>query len=113
MNVDYSQVLDLAAGLHAAPEELAPRAQAIVTKIGFDTVAGAQAIAPVDTGALKSSISVDIGDLQFTAGPSVNYGGYVEYGTSKMAAEPYMGPVFGRQVDICDRVLGQTAQDLL
>lgn len=113
MYVDYSEVTHLVGSLAVVPEEIGPVAQRVVTKVGHDTVARAQAIAPVDTGALRSSISVDVGDLEFTAGPSVNYAGYVEYGTSKMSAEPYMGPAFAEQVDVLDRILGQVAADLL
>ncbi len=48
----------------------------------------AQAYVPVDTGRLQESI---------TAGPTgvtsdVEYAGFVEYGTSDTAAQPYMRP---------------------
>ena len=58
----------------------------------------AVSICPVETGNLASSIQVlgDFPSFEFVA-DAVNkdgeyYGGYVEYGTSKMAAEPFMWP---------------------
>jgi HK97 gp10 family phage protein len=55
---------------------------------------------PVDTGFLRSSITVGRidggslrpGDLSAQVGPEANYGGYVEYGTSRAGAQPYMTP---------------------
>lgn len=56
---------------------------------------------PVDTGALKSSIGVwttkpmtrDIGD-------GVEYGIYIEKGTSRMAARPWLGPSVEAERDV-------------
>ena len=49
-------------------------------------------LCPVDTGNLQSSIgySVDGTDLNFEA--TAEYAGFVEYGTSKMAAQPFFMP---------------------
>lgn len=56
----------------------------------------ARSRAPVDTGALRSSIesvSVEAGkSAEVQVG--VEYGAYVEYGTYKMAAQPYLSPAF-------------------
>jgi HK97 gp10 family phage protein len=56
--------------------------------------------APVDTGFLRSSITVGRigggrlrpGDMDAQVGPEAEYGGYVEYGTSNAGAQPYMTP---------------------
>jgi HK97 gp10 family phage protein len=60
----------------------------------------AQSMAPVDTGTLRASIHVN--DVQSSAtevtakvstgGEASEYAEYQETGTSKMAAQPYMGP---------------------
>jgi len=46
----------------------------------------------VDTGALRNSIGTNVTGLSAEIGPTVNYAPYQEYGTSRMAAHPYMGP---------------------
>ncbi|RSN12810.1 hypothetical protein DMB42_11570 [Nonomuraea sp. WAC 01424] len=58
-------------------------AKVVVKKIGFDTVAGAQSLAPVDTGNLVGTIGVDPVDewMGFEAGPTASYGADVEFGT--------------------------------
>lgn len=91
------------AGLKVAAE-----AAHVVRRAGQAVVRDAQALAPVDTGALRSSISVDYGDtgLSFEAGPTVVYGRYVEEGTSRMAPHAYLGPAFDRNVPGAVAALG-------
>lgn len=77
-----------------------------VGKIGHDVVHDAQVVVPVDTGNLKNSIGVDIDPdgLGFDAGPTADYGAHVEFGTVKMAAQPYMIPAWRRQTANLDEV---------
>ena len=63
-------------------------ADVAVRKTGLDIVRIAQVQAPVDTGHLRASI----GMTSVEVGPTAHYGAYVEYGTYKMAAQPYMSP---------------------
>lgn len=48
---------------------------------------------PYRTGFLLASFRHKVGDLQATWRPTVKYAGFVEYGTSMMAARPYMGQI--------------------
>jgi HK97 gp10 family phage protein len=48
---------------------------------------------PVDTGTLRDSIHQEIvSDLVGQLVADTDYAGYVEFGTSKMGAQPYMQP---------------------
>jgi len=47
---------------------------------------------PVDTGRLRSSISRDVQKDEATVGTNVNYAQFVEYGTKRMKAQPFMRP---------------------
>jgi len=76
-------------------QALQEAAKLAITKACFDTQAKAQAIVPVDTGNLKNSIQVDLSELEELSGevvPQAEYAVYVEFGTSKMPAQPYMTP---------------------
>ncbi len=55
-------------------------------------VAQAQADAPVRTGFLRSSISRLVSGGKFVVAALASYAGYVEYGTSRMSARPYLTP---------------------
>ena len=59
-------------------------------------LATSQGNVPVDTGALKASGYSESGESGKTAevGYTAEYAGYVEYGTYKMSAQPYLGPAF-------------------
>lgn len=73
-----------------------PRLAVATQKTVTDTTNTARQLAPVDTGYLRSSITGDteVGGQtvrgEVTAG--ANYAIYVEKGTSRMAAQPFMRP---------------------
>lgn len=52
----------------------------------------AKGLSPVDTGNLRSSISHEVNPDHAKIGTNVEYAPYLEYGTVKMAAQPYLRP---------------------
>ncbi len=75
-----------AGAVHAAAEQCAGIARGLV---------------PVDTGALKGSIGVVSGGRYASSVvASAPHAAMVEYGTSKMAAQPYMLPAAQRTAEI-------------
>lgn len=92
--ITYNRLNDLASELHA-------EASRVVRKTARDIEEGAKSIVPVDTGNLKNSIQVkEQDDLNATIGihegSHVEYAAYVEYGTHRMAAQPYLTPAAER-----------------
>lgn len=92
VNADFSAVLQLAADLGKAGPIAAVKAARAVAKTAAMIESGAKQRAPVDTGTLRNSIDSTVSILTAEIGPTANYGAYVEYGTWKMAPQPYMGP---------------------
>ena len=92
--IDTSQLNALTASLVKAESTAKTMAGMAVAKTALDCEAAAKRHAPVDTGALRNSIGTSIAGDRMSAeiGPTVNYGAYVEFGTSRMSAQPYMGP---------------------
>jgi HK97 gp10 family phage protein len=74
------------------------RAVQAVAKAALDIEGQAKAVVPVDTGNLKNSIQTEPGDSDLTkyVGPHTEYAVHVEYGTSRMRAQPYMRPAAER-----------------
>lgn len=64
-----------------------------------------QSLVPVDTGRLQISGSHTHTFLSSTVGYYTNYAEFVEYGTSKMGAQPYLRPAI-------DAFLPQITKDL-
>ena len=52
----------------------------------------AKALVPVDTGNLRNSITHEVEKKEARVGTNVEYGPFVELGTVKMAAQPYLNP---------------------
>lgn len=99
---DFAELMRVAKELEAAGVRALLSADKIVKAYGYAVQAQAQQFAPVDTGTLRSSISVQFvggflrGVVTAIIGPEVEYGGYVEFGTSVMPPHAYLGPALDR-----------------
>jgi HK97 gp10 family phage protein len=87
-----------------------------VIKTLADIEGDAKNIVAVDTGYLKNSISREItadtfagagGQFGGEVGPTAFYGEFVEYGTSRMEPQPFMGPAFERRVPAFMAAMGK------
>ena len=111
ITVDVSDARAFAARCRTAADAAERRAVAAVRKTARDVQADAQRLAPVDTGALKSSISSTVdtfaGGASAEVGPTVEYGSYVELGTSRMAGQPYLSPAFDRRIGPFTRAISK------
>ena len=86
IEIKFNHFPQLAEKAHAAVSE-------IVRKAAFDVEGQAKTFVPIDTGALHNSIDVQMeGDLTAIIAPHTEYAAFVEFGTSKMSAQPYMTP---------------------
>lgn len=75
---------------HTVIETLGP---AVIAKCSADLVALAQPLCPVDTAATRNSIHTTvIGPYVSVTGPTTWYAPFLEFGTSRMAPRPFMGP---------------------
>lgn len=119
MKIDTSQLDAVAADLRRNGSHVGAKASAAFRKTIHDIEADAKGRAPVDTGALKNSISSDItGDGRFSSmagevGPTVDYGIWQEIGTSKMAAQPYLAPAFDARVPTFLEAVASLGAELL
>lgn len=131
VTLDVSEVKALARDLNFGATAVAPKVEGAVARNGYAVVASAQVNAPVDTGALRSSISVDIDGLSYEAGPTVNYGGFVEEGTDGpypienafgwgitvmhpgISPQPYMGPAFDQHLPSVIDEIGDVGERIL
>lgn len=82
-HVDTTEVRKLAVDLTKAGPMVRRKAPLVVKKTLFDIEGDAKVLAPVDLGALESSISTDVDTdgMGGEVGPTVDYGDDVEYGT--------------------------------
>ena len=85
-----------------------------ITKAALLVERDAKILAPVVTGRLMNSITHDVNERDISArvgipprfdNTSMMYGVYVELGTSKMAAQPYLRPALEKNVGKIERLL--------
>ena len=89
-----------ARGLQAAQQRLSRLADRIagvtdeaISEFADEVTIHMQGVVPVDTGKLKGSISKKKEGNGYTVGPrGVEYAEYVENGTSRSPAQPYVAP---------------------
>lgn len=107
----------LARDIAAMSARVRPLSEAALRKTGVDIQAGAQMRAPVDTGYLRSSISMDAGrdgdTYRVEVGPTANYAGHVENGTSRQRPQPYLRPATDAALPGLEQALSQLGGDLL
>lgn len=72
--------------------QMQARAIQAVARTVFEIEGSAKMRAPVDTGALRASITGEADGLSGTVSTDRDYAAYQEFGTSRMAAHPYMVP---------------------
>lgn len=70
-------------------------------------------LVPIDTGYLQSTISASSDDWSITAEASAHYAQYVEFGTWKMAAQPYFIPALEYAWSETSDAFQQAVQDAM
>lgn len=131
ISIDLTEVHHLAADLRTAGERVEPAVQKQVAAGGKRVQGRAQVNAPVRFGALMGSIGTDLGHLSYEVGPEVEYGAYVEEGTSGpypipnafgrghdtyvmhpgISPQPYLGPAFDADLPKTERGILRAAAD--
>lgn len=79
--------------LNELADRIAGATAKAVDEFADEVVDHMKGLAPVDTGTLKESIEKKTEGGKVTVGPrGVDYAGYVENGTSRTPAQPYVAP---------------------
>ncbi|KKN57515.1 hypothetical protein LCGC14_0561320 [marine sediment metagenome] len=81
------------------------RAESILTSAVILVKSSARLLVPVDTGDLLNSIDTKQGGLTAKVGSDIHYAAYVEAGTPKMAAQPYLRPALMENIGNIKRLI--------
>ena len=113
MSADANEIRKFGADLAESGLKAHNRAVQVVQKVAADVTADAKSFAPVDTGNLKNSIGYDLfnkgGEVGAEIGPAASYAIHQEFGTSRMAPQPFLNPAFDRHIDNFERAMGKLA----
>lgn len=120
MSVEIKGLEELIKNLNSLPEKIEKRVLRAAVRQGANVIKKkAQEYVPIDKGDLKKSIKVSgekakPGVIAFKVQPtdnkkkgiSVFYGRFQEFGTSKMAAKPFMRPAYDEAgEDVINKVI--------
>lgn len=117
IHVDVSEVIALSREIAGAGGRVGIKAAAALRKTAYDIEADAKALAPVDTGNLRSSIETRItgdgrtGAMVAEISANAGYSAHVEFGTSTTGPQPFMGPAFDRRAPGLEQALAQAGED--
>lgn len=109
----FGEVRRLAADLRGASAQASKLADLAVRKAAFDVEAKAKQYAPVDTGFLRNSIGTDFAPGRAVIGPTAHYGAFVEFGTARQQAQPYMTPAADAATVWLGQALANAGVDLI
>lgn len=116
MEIDASAFYELGKDLGQGPKRFVKEAIIAVRKTALDIESTAKSIVAVDTGNLKNTIghsdfrTMGGTSIEAEVGPTANYGEYVEVGTTRMAAQPYMGPALEAHEGAFEAIMGDIAE---
>jgi HK97 gp10 family phage protein len=105
---------ELTPALDRVRRNLKPMVAEAMANVGMEMVDLAQSIVPVDTGQLQASINsqVDIEpELNLTFFADTDYAAYVEFGTSRSRAQPYMRPALDANLEKLANAILQGCMD--
>lgn len=88
--IDMSRVEKLARDIGVAAPKVIIATEAVLDRVAAELQSDAKASAPVDTGRLQGSIFNRKNKMSHRVGSNVRYGFYQEFGTSKMAPQPWL-----------------------
>lgn len=119
VQIDVSEVLALGSRIETGTKRVGAQVSAALRKTALAIEGTSKALAAVDTGTMRGSISTTItgdgrsGSMTAEIGPTVEYAIYVEHGTSVMAAQPFMGPAGDQHVGGYTEALATIAEQVL
>jgi len=80
----------------------------------YEHTASKEGDAPnTDTGRLVQSVQVDVKPTGIFVGSSLDYAGWLEDGTRKMAARPWLVPAMERNTDAVQKLIGSRIKDVV
>ena len=95
IDIDFRKIERLQKALRRAPAIITEELGTAVRDLVLLVEAKAKKLCPVDTGKLRASITPVIESWAAGyVGTNTHYAPYVEYGTEKMPAQPFLEPAF-------------------
>ena len=103
MNVNIS--FEIEDNTQAVLANIAEKKRSALRKIGLFVEGEAKLNAPVDTGILRGSIRSNVSDEKVIIGTDIDYALFVEKGTSRQTAQPFLTPAVEGNIGEIKRIV--------
>lgn len=114
IHFQFAELNRLAFDLSNAPQEVKEGSVKVVREVIRKVEDTSKSFVPRDTDELYNSISSDVweepGMVIGEAGPTARHGRFVEWGTSNMAPQAFMGPALDRHSGELEEALGEIGE---
>jgi len=108
IDIDFSKIKRLQKAMKKAPALIAAELGKAVRDVVLIVEAEAKKRCPVDTGNLRSSITPVVESWAAGyVGTNTHYAPYVEYGTERMRAQPFLEPAFLEGQKQASKIFGE------
>ena len=108
IDIDFRKIKNLQKAMKEMPEMISEELGIAVRDLVLIVEAKAKELCPVDTGKLRASITPVIQSwAKAYVGTNTHYAPYVEFGTKKSAAQPYLEPAFLEGKKQASKVFGK------
>lgn len=113
VSIDAHELVELGIDMSKFGIAAQIRSAAVVKRTAFQIEATAKQLCPVDTGFLRNSIAtiytIGAGEFAAEVKAGASYAQYVEYGTSRMAPQAFLGPALDAHTDEFEAALYSAA----
>jgi len=114
IDIDLRNIANLQQALKEFPGLVREELGKAVTELVLVIEAKAKELCPVDTGLLRSSITPVVESWAAAyVGTNTEYAPYVEFGTKKMEAQPFLEPAFLEGQKQASKVFGQAVSRVI
>lgn len=114
VNAALVELSALAADLTRAGEQAPMAADRVLASTAQMILVEMQMLTPVDTGRLRASETIQAMPGRYVVGPvGVPYAAYVEFGTSRMRAQPYVRPAVQKYLDALGPAVAKVGVDMI
>lgn len=104
--------MKLEKNFNKAKSKISSNKEQALNRIGILVTAEAQSRTPVDTGRLRRSLAHDVHEDSVDIGTNVEYASYVEHGTSKQKAQPFLNDAITQSSDKIKDIIKEVMSDM-
>jgi len=112
-HINIKNMEGLEKGLRKSPATMIKHLQRGIARSGAKLDSMMKIETPVDTGALRGSVHFELGKLETEVAPNKKYAKFVEYGTRRQRANPFIQRTVKKGTPKVEAIIDKSIKDAL